>query len=429
MKPWGLTIALMCGVLSACGVAQSQIDRPTEKLASTSQSSNLKGTRLTHDALGDRLSSPLQFLPLAPCRVVDTRNGQPIQGGTYQTFQISGGVCNVPSDAGAFSLNVSVIPHGSLRYLTVWPAGEPQPVTTTMNSLDGRVKANAAIVPAGTSEAVSVYASDTSDVILDINGYFPAASSSTLAFYPLTPCRVADTRKPNGPLGGPYLQGGVERDFPVLLATQCNIPSSAVAYSFNVAVVPRMGDPLGYLTVWATGQQQPTIATLTNLTGTIVSNAAIVPAGVNTEISVFPSDDTDFVLDINGYFAPPGSGGLSLYPIAPCRAYDSRHVFVVFTGLLRIPVLGAPGDPCDLPVSAKVLVFNATVFPRGALNYLTLWQDGKPQPLAWTLNAVDGDITSNMAIVAARNGSVFTVDAYADGFTQLVLDVSSYFAP
>jgi len=428
MRPWGGTIPLTCGVLLACGVAQSQIAQPTEKLGNTSQSSRLTEKGPGHDAVADGQSSPLQFAPLAPCRVVDTRNGQPIQGGTYQTFQISGGVCNVPSNAGAFSLNVTVVPQGSLRYLTVWPAGEPQPMTTTMNSLDGRIKANAAIVPAGTNEAVSVYASDTTHVVLDINGYFPAASSSTLAYYPLTPCRVADTRNPNGPLGGPYLQGGVERDFPVLMATQCNIPSSAVAYSFNVAVVPRMSDPLGYLTVWPTGQQQPPVSTLNNSTGTIVSNAAIVPAGVNGEISVFPSNDTDFVLDINGYFAAPGSGGLSLYPIASCRSYDSRHVFVVFTGLLRIPVLGAPSDPCTLPVSAKVLVLNATAFPRGPLNYLTLWQDGKPQPLAWTLNAVDGEVTSNMAIVAARNGSVFTVDAYADGTTQLVLDTSSYFA-
>jgi hypothetical protein len=90
----------------------------------------------------------------------------------------------------------------------VWPAGVPLPMTTTMNSLDGRVKANAAIVPAGTNELISVYAGDTTNAILDINGYFPPVSGSTVAFYPLTPCRVADTRNPNGPLGGPYLQGG-----------------------------------------------------------------------------------------------------------------------------------------------------------------------------------------------------------------------------
>jgi hypothetical protein len=40
-----------------------------------------------------------------------------------------------------------------------------------MSSSDGRIKANAAIAGEGTNAAVSVYVTDTSDVILDINGY------------------------------------------------------------------------------------------------------------------------------------------------------------------------------------------------------------------------------------------------------------------
>ncbi len=55
---------------------------------------------------------------------------------------------------------------------TIWPTGAAQPVVSTMNSLDGRFKANAAIVPAGYQGAVSVYVSNTTNVILDINGYF-----------------------------------------------------------------------------------------------------------------------------------------------------------------------------------------------------------------------------------------------------------------
>ena len=148
----------------------------------------------------------VQFVPVTPCRAFDTRaqygGSGPILGGTYEDFTISGPNCGIPAYAAAYSLNVSVIPRASLRYLTVWPAGQPQPVVTTMNSLDGRVKSNAAIVGAGTGEAISVYASDTTDVVLDIDGYFAPVSGSTLAFYPLTPCRVADTRNPPGPLGG-----------------------------------------------------------------------------------------------------------------------------------------------------------------------------------------------------------------------------------
>lgn len=64
--------------------------------------------------------------------------------------------------------------------------------------------------------------------------------------------------------------------------------------------------------------------------------------------------------------------------------------------------------------------------PQGPLAYLTLWPDGQARPLAASLNALDGAITSNMAITATTNGSV---DAYATNPTHLVLDLFGYFAP
>ena len=64
--------------------------------------------------------------------------------------------------------------------------------------------------------------------------------------------------------------------------------------------------------------------------------------------------------------------------------------------------------------------------PPGTLSYLTLWAAGGTQPDVSTLNADDGAVTSNMAIVPTTNGSV---DAFAAGSTQLILDISSYFAP
>ena len=78
----------------------------------------------------------------------------------------------------------------------------------------------------GAAGSVSVYVTNTTNVVLDINGYFTASGGSTLEFYPVAPCRVADTRHPNGPLGGPSLTGGLERDFPVL-QSMCGLPSGA----------------------------------------------------------------------------------------------------------------------------------------------------------------------------------------------------------
>ncbi len=283
------------------------------------------------------------------------------------------------------------------------------------------------IVPAGTQGAVSFYAYNTTDLVLDIDGYFAPVSNSTLVFYPLTPCRVADTRNPDGNLGGPFLPGLQERDFPILKATSCNIPSNAEAYSLNFTAVPH--EPLGYLTVWPTGQSQPLVSTLNAPTGQVAANAAIVPAGTGGKISTYALNDTDLVIDINGYFAAPGNGGLSLYPVVPCRVLDTRLVgnSDPFSGTL-VPPVDVLGSPCGLPSQSQAYVLNATVVPSGLLGYTTLWPDGGGQPLASTLNALDGAVTSNMAIVPAGTGG--KIDAYVDlGPTQLILDISSYFAP
>ena len=244
--------------------------------------------------------------------------------------------------------------------------------------------------------------------------------SPALQFVAVTPCRLVDTRQTGGPI-----QGGTSRDFPIPQESGCNIPTTAAAYSLNVSVVP--SGPLGYLTMWPAGQNRPVVATLNSLDGRIKANAAIAPAGDQGAVSIYVTNDTDLIIDINGYFAAQGTGGLSLYPAMPCRAIDTRKIGngQPFSGTLTPPV-DVIDSACAPPTTAQAYVFNASVVPTGALGYLTLWPDGEQKPLVSTLNALDGSITNNMAIVPSTNGKV---DAYASGITQLILDISSYFAP
>jgi hypothetical protein len=368
----------------------------------------------------------LQFIAVTPCRIADTRNATGAFGGpelaaaATRTFNVPQSSCGIPSTAVAYSLNVTVVPIKSLGYLTIWPSGQAQPVASTLNS-DGRVKANATITPAGTSGGVNVFASDATQFILDIDGYFvPAGTASGLQFFPLTPCRVADTRNATGALGGPSLAENDSRAFPVH-SSACGIPSTAKAYSLNITAVPH--DSLGFLTAWPSGQAQPVVSTLNSSTGAVTANAAIVPAGSGGEVSIFVSDAADVILDVDGYFAPPTTGGLSLYTVTPCRVLDTRSTSGALDGTLAVLV---HGSACAPPATAKSYVLNATVVPTGSLSYLTLWAAGGTQPDVSTLNATDGAVTSNMAIVPTANG---TIDAFSTDSTQLILDISSYFAP
>jgi hypothetical protein len=422
-----VSVALVLAMALLSGIAEAQLYQPGMLAANAPQPNSL---RLSNEQAAPSPSNPQQFVPVYPCRVVDTRlpngtfGGPPIQGGTFRSFPIPQGACNIPNTAGAYAMTVTVLPITTLSYLTVYPTGDNRGLVTTMNSLDGRIKSDAAIVAAGTSEAISVYATNTTNVVIDLSGYFAPASEGTLQFYPLAPCRVVDTRGPDGPLGGPYLQANQARNFPVPQSPCIPHGVSPQVYSMNFAVIPRSGT-LQFLTVWPTGTQLPMVFTLTDPTGTILANAGLTTAGEDGAISAYPTNDTDLVVDINGYFAPPGSGGLSLYPTVPCRVFDSRRSPFGFSGRIAVAV-DLPGNPCRVTSSAQAYVFNATVYPHVELGYLTLWADGQSQPVVATLEAPDGSVTSNMAIVPTINGFI---DAYASNTTQLTLDIFSYFAP
>jgi hypothetical protein len=227
--------------------------------------------------------------------------------GQTRVFPIPASTCSIPSTAKAYSLNFTVVSPGYLGVLSTWPTGQSQPNVSTLNlySNKGGVLSNAAIVPAGSDGSISVYTSDATDVLFDINGYFAPPRTGGLFFYPVSPCRIADTRAAAafpGMLGAPGMTATQQRSFPVPLSA-CEIPSTAGAYSFNFTAVTQ--GYLGVFTTWPTGQSLPVVSTM-NYYGTTpgtVANAAIVPAGTNGAINIAVTDPTDILFDINGYFA------------------------------------------------------------------------------------------------------------------------------
>ena len=60
--------------------------------------------------------------------------------------------------------------------------------------------------------------------------------------------------------------------------TACGIPATAAAYSLNVTAVSQ--NLLGFLSIWPADSPLPNVSTLNVYnSGTVVANAAIVPAG------------------------------------------------------------------------------------------------------------------------------------------------------
>src|SRR5262249_2250873 len=153
------------------------------------------------------------------------------------------------------------------------------------------------------------------DSTADVTSQLTQAPAGAQDFVAITPCRIVDTRAGQGfaaPFGPPSLSGGVTRTSPLQSSTTCSIPSTAQAYSLSVTVVPpgagfpgnvNQAGALGFLTIWPTGVAQPTVSTLNSVLGTILANAAIVPAGTSGSVDVFASNNTDLIIDINGFYA------------------------------------------------------------------------------------------------------------------------------
>ena len=391
----------------------------------------------------------LDFYPVNPCRVADTRVAAGFTGnfgppsmvaGTVRTFNLPASSCGIPATASAYSLNFTVVPPsgGQAANLTTWPTGlaTGMPNVSTLN-YSSNVVANAAIVPAGTNGSINVAVDFPTDVLFDINGYFAPPLASGLEFFSITPCRVADTRTAagfTGQFGPPALLAGATRPFTVA-ASSCGIPATATAYSLNFTVVPPSSDPAANLTVWpATEPSMPNVSTL-NYSSSVVANAAIVPTGTNGAIDVFANQPTDMLFDANGYFAPALPSGLHFYPVAPCRVADTR-VPAGFGGPFGPPSMSAgvprtftiPSGSCGIPATAAAYSLNFTVVPPagGPPANVTAWPTGLATPNVSTLN-YSGSVVANAAIVVAGTNGAINVSV--DFMTDLLFDINGYFAP
>ena len=128
-------------------------------------------------------TSPLVFVAMFPCRVVDTRTGDGLMGafgppslvgGVSRTFPIlSSTTCTIPTEAQAYSFDITVVPPGPLDYVTAYPTGQPTPVAAvSVESPQGTLASKTGIIPAGSNGSIDVFASNPTDLVVDINGYY-----------------------------------------------------------------------------------------------------------------------------------------------------------------------------------------------------------------------------------------------------------------
>ena len=380
-------------------------------------------------------------VPLAPARLLDTR-----LGGATTDGQFSGGGAvpagqsldltvtgrgGVPaSGVGAVVLNVTATDPTAAGFVTVYPTGSTRPTASNLNFTAGESIPNLVIAKVGAGGKVSLYNfSGTTDLVVDVLGYFPSASTYT----GLSPARLLDTRPGGATTDGQFSGGGAVpagQSLDLTVTGRGGVPASGVgAVVLNVTAT----DPTaaGFVTVYPTGSTRPTASNLNFTAGESIPNLVIAKVGAGGKVSLYNfSGTTDLVVDVLGYF-PSASTYTGL---SPARLLDTRPGGATTDGQFSGGGAVPAGQSLDLTVTGRggvpasgvgAVVLNVTATDPTAAGFVTVYPTGSTRPTASNLNFTAGESIPNLVIAKVGAGGKVSLYNFS-GTTDLVVDALGY---
>ncbi len=304
------------------------------------------------------------------------------------------------------------------------------PNASNVNYVAGDTVPNAVVAKLGAGGKVCVFSYAATDLIVDVNGTFPAGSS----FSALTPARLLETRSGPGiatvdgaQLGaGPVAAGSVTQ---VQVAGRGGVPADASAVVLNVTATQAQAP--GFFTVFPCGAPVPNASNVNYVAGDTVPNAVVAKLGAGGKVCVFSYAATDLIVDVNGTF-PAGS---SFSALTPARLLETRSGPGIATvdgaqlgagpvaagSVTQVQVAGRGGVPAD----ASAVVLNVTATQAQAPGFFTVFPCGAPVPNASNVNYVAGDTVPNAVVAKLGAGGKVCVFSYAA--TDLIVDVNGTF--
>lgn len=253
---------------------------------------------------------------------------------------------------------------------------------------------------------------------------FPDPLLANVAFQPLQPARILDTRSGIGL--GRVFRLGAGQSIDLQVAGMGNVPvSGAGSVSMNVTVTGC--DAPSYLTIWPMGEPRPNASNLNMVAGQTVPNLVMSKLGTGGKVSIFnAAGSTNVIVDVVGWFPLENA----YTPLVPARVLDTRVGVgapkgkLGPKGTLALTVRNRGGVPDRSDLDAVAL--NVTVTDPDTPSYLTVWPSGAAQPNASNLNMVPGQTVPNLVI--SKVGSDGKVNVFnANGSTHVIADVLGWF--
>ncbi len=428
-------------------------------------------------------SAPPVFHSISPVRICDTRSLSPsdVTSGVTGQCDNSGnivtsagplvvkvaGLGGIPSEAAesvsAVVLNVTAVGESGSGYLTVYPTGSAAPATSNVNFTKNDTVANLTEVGLPSSGSVTIAVGPSgvsSNVVVDVEGYYAAASSAGGGTYePISPARIVDTRCSASPApsfcSNEHLPSNdakvpLQANTPeaVQVTGDGGIPSSGVsAVVLNLTAVDYSAD--GYLTAYPESSgPAPVVSNVNFSVGQgPVPNRVIVQVSSTGAIDVVSNVGSDFIVDVNGYFTSSGTSGSVLTAESePVRILDTRcavspvpsfcsnedipsvnsTIGMVGGGKsITVHVVGTAG----LPTAASAAVANVTVTGGSVGGYLTVYPGSGSPPVISDLNWVSGETVANLAVADLSSSGTITIYNGSTAPVNVIVDVMGWYQP
>jgi endonuclease/exonuclease/phosphatase family metal-dependent hydrolase len=358
--------------------------------------------------------------PVTPTRLVNTDTGigapnAPLAAKGTLDVTVAGKAGVPTTGVDAVVLNLTSTKAQSGGYLTAYPTGTARTSASTLNFSTGTSMANNVIVKVGTGGKVTLYGSAATDVLVDVQGWFPTGSDYTA----LTPTRLLDTR--NG-TGAPAALVAATKKIDLTVTGRGGVPASGVgAVVLNLTATAATSG--GYLTAYPAGVARTSASSLNFVPGRSTANGVIVKVGTGGKVSLYVSAGTHLVGDVQGWF--PTSSDLTA--LTPSRLLDTRNgtgadaAVVPAGGHLDLAVTGRGGVPTS---GVTAVVLNVTATQSATAGFVTLGATGDARTTATNVALVPGRSIANRVIVPVGDGGKVTLSSTAK--SHLIADVVGY---
>jgi len=381
------------------------------------------------------------YYPVTPVRLLDSRNGNGLAGGTPAKLKAGvpvtipiAGRGGISLSAVAVTVNATIVKPSaaSTLFLGPTPIAHPSTFSIAFNANDVTaygltVALNQTTGPSkGSISATYMAGSGTTDLVLDITGYF-APDSGGDTYIPMAPARLLDTRHGNG-LSGKFT-ALVPRTFQV--TGRDGVPSTAKAVTGNLTVTNSNNSWAVYLGPVKTAS--PSTSTINFSKGQTRANSLTVPLAAGGTLSATflstKGKTTDLVFDVTGYYVS-GTSGAEYVPLTSVALLDTR-TGIGLTGKVN------SNQPRTFTVSNRGGVPSIATGVTGVLavmNQTSSWAafvgpTPTAAPSTSALNFVKGDHCSNgLTVSLSGTGTLSVTYMGSNGnTTDMVVFITGYF--